>query len=318
MDFSPDGRRLAVPSEDNSLAVYELGESRTVSVPSEGSRFSPRPRIIAPGAPPHQICFSPDGTRIAVARNTDVQIVDADTGVILHTLSHPDRAFGVAWNPDGQTLAVGCDDSVICLWDTLNWGRRLEIRGHFAAVEHVAFNHDGRLLASSSWDRTSRLWDAHSGRELVRTMNHAVQFSSDGRWLGLGLAGTAVGRWEVAMPTEYRTLHPRAGGVGRVDISPDGRLAVSATNRGVDVWDLAGEVRVAQLPVGPVRTVRFTSAGDLIHAGETGIGRWPIDSLAQHAINHGTGFRCRSPTARNSRASRATRVDQARWALALS
>jgi WD40 repeat protein len=52
----------------------------------------------------------------------------------------------------------------------------------------VAFSPDGQRLATVSWDRTAKVWDATSGQELVTLSGHqdavtGVAFSPDGKLL---------------------------------------------------------------------------------------------------------------------------------------
>ncbi len=79
---------------------------------------------------------------------------------------HGGGVYGVAFSPDGRTLAVAAGNSgripepgLVLLWD-VGTGRRVRtLTGHTSAVSSVAFSPDGKLLASGGQDRTVRVWD---------------------------------------------------------------------------------------------------------------------------------------------------------------
>jgi WD40 repeat protein len=77
---------------------------------------------------------------------------------------HTDYVFSVAFSPDSKTLASGCQDGTIKLWDVATGKEQATLTGHKDRVFSVAFSPDGMLLASGSDDRTITLWDVASAK----------------------------------------------------------------------------------------------------------------------------------------------------------
>ena len=48
----------------------------------------------------------------------------------------------------------------------------VELNGHDGPVYSVAFSPDGRRVATAADDRTARIWDVETGRELHRLIGH--------------------------------------------------------------------------------------------------------------------------------------------------
>jgi WD40 repeat protein len=138
------------------------------------------------------------------------------------------------------------------------------------------------------------LWDPWSGRELLRTASRAqIEFSRDGRWLGIGWMGDCRYQLlEVVASVEYRSLSTGLGlgeiGLYEGDISPDGRWLALGTKDGVHVWHLSSGRLVARLPAGPSYSALFQpDASALITCGDSEVQRWPIDGTSRDELRFG-------------------------------
>jgi WD40 repeat protein/sterol desaturase/sphingolipid hydroxylase (fatty acid hydroxylase superfamily) len=114
----------------------------------------------------------------------------------------------------------------------------LVLKGHAGAVTSVAICPDGRLIASGSEDRTVKVWDARTGKDLLTLQGHAravrcVALSPDGRRAVSGSADGTVKVWDLQTGKEQLTLSGHHSAVLSVALSADGQCIVSGSAEGV-------------------------------------------------------------------------------------
>lgn len=123
------------------------------------------------------------------------------------------------------------------------YGEVRRFQGHTARVQSIALSPDGCRALSGSADRTMRLWDVGSGKELRRfevgAGIDAIAFSPDGRRALSGGTDRLVRLWDVETGKELRRFEGHTGYVFRVAFSPHGRYALSGSiGDVVRLWEL--------------------------------------------------------------------------------
>jgi WD40 repeat protein len=64
----------------------------------------------------------------------------------------------IALSPDGRTVAGGCAEGVVKLWDSAPGEERQTLFRHTGSVSMATFSKDGRWLATAGPDNIIRPW----------------------------------------------------------------------------------------------------------------------------------------------------------------
>lgn len=176
--------------------------------------------------------------------------------------------------------------------DSLPQGARVRLGSrwlfHPAPILSLAGSPDGTVLAAGTEDGELRLWEAATGKPILRrrvgAMVHSVAFSPDGELIATTGDGGDVCLWEVETGGIRRRLKGHGAPVYALAFSPDGQYLVSgsAQEEAILVWSLTSE-SVVRIPRRALALV-FTSDGTFAAAsGRNSVDLWGVqgESIGQ-------------------------------------
>ena len=260
--FSADGKTLASGSDGGTIIIWEVDTGNKLRWirnlgGDDGSNTSYYASV-------YEVSLNPDASIVASAgypsgdkqtyrRLHSLRLWEVGTGKLLwQRQADPEvtprrtragKTLGVAFSPDGSTVASGGSDNTIDLWDASTGDALRTLVGHTHVIRRVVFSADGELLASASEDKTVRVWEANTGRSLYTLTRHTepvngVAFSPDGQTLASASGDGTVIVWDVTTGRYRHILTGHEGWVSDVAFSPDGRTVVSGGEDGtIRLWD---------------------------------------------------------------------------------
>jgi WD40 repeat protein len=256
--YSPNGKLLASGSGNGELQFWDAATGKLVWA-LEDSR----------GVITHTIAFSPDGELLASNKEGMLGIWQASTGKKLRDLEGGNTGWegSAAFSPDGKELALGTDnDQAIRIFDPATGKLNRKITGHEKAAVVVVYSKDGKLLVSASKDKTARIWNAATGKELHRFQEpeevEDVALSPDCKLLAVK-THKIVRLWDVASGKEVHRFEHSSMDRRSLAFSPDGKVLGS---NGV-LWDSATGKQVCQCEGEPWGVMTFSPDGKTIATG---------------------------------------------------
>ncbi|MCE9566473.1 MAG: hypothetical protein K8U57_31000 [Planctomycetes bacterium] len=168
-----------------------------------------------------------------------VRCWDPSTGkeVTSVALKRPSGEVWFALSQDDSTLfASSRYESFLQLYDTRSGTPRFAHRGHMNQTHALAFNPDGRLLASGGQDGAVKVWDVATGTEKYAFFSWSwiqnVAFNHDGSRLAARDSVGTVTLWRMTDGSRVWSTKTAEGHGQKLRFSPDGMLIALTTREG--------------------------------------------------------------------------------------
>jgi len=244
--FSPVRNLLAATSETSAVTLYDLDSGRESILWRAPNQGVWRVR---------KLSFSQDGSKLVIYAGSTINFGD-EVWVVNVSSSQVESRHPTTWSdtghhgaarlsPDNRRLYLARSDarnsrySILCL--DLTTGQELwrtETQRDYGLTA-LAVSPDGQVLASGSGfeDPTIRVWDAATGRLLVRLDGHTgwvaeLAFTKDGRRLISAATDQTIRFWDTGTWTETKVLRGHTDEVQAIALSESAQLVASASKDG--------------------------------------------------------------------------------------
>jgi hypothetical protein len=153
----------------------------------------------------YALSYSPEATMIATGGSEldGIEIWDVKTGKLLSTIKVDWDVWSLTWTSDEETLIAGMENGLIRIFDTVTWQQIVVLDKHEGRpVTSLTLFPNDRLLASSSWDGTARLWNLDTNLQVGSPLQHehevnCAAFSADGKLLSTACNDENAYVWDV-------------------------------------------------------------------------------------------------------------------------
>lgn len=216
----------------------------------------PAPEAYRVPMPVTALAFSPDGVLLATSGYHEVILWNPDGGAIVRRIGNiAERIYDLQFSSDGRFLAVAAGTPAqlgeVKLFNAADGSLAADLCTTGDSMFAVSFSPDGSRLAVAGADRTVRVYDVASRKELLLLEDHAdwvmdIAWSPDGKQVATASRDKTAKVFDVGTGDSVITFNGHGQPVYGVGFLPDGKQVVtSGGDKQLRVWNVsdAKEVR---------------------------------------------------------------------------
>lgn len=286
--FSPDGRQIAVVSDDQRINLYtaETGTLEKtlggylVTRDKGGLDYDPNSRwdyyIKKYTDLKNDFAISPDGKHLVKGKIGNIaRMWEIKSGVIAREFHGHDKAvLCMAFDNNGKKLVTGSADQTAKIWDVSTGKELLTLKGHREVIFSVSFSENEQKIITGSWDGSTKVWDATTG-ELLETImfeNSAAYqagFYKNDLYAVIAGLDKSLKIYELDAKKQVREFVGHTDVIQSFDLHAGGKVLTSAS------WD--GKLKSWNIPDGlqqwrfssdePMYAVKYSNDGKQLAAG---------------------------------------------------
>lgn len=204
------GRITAVGWSDNGKLIAAGTTDSTILIWNNSPENNEPVRKFRTGSPVRSMAFCGSDTLFTVQDDGTISLRKiSDRFCEELPVFEGERPLCIAWNRDRNILLAGCESGSIILIDPFDRRTVLRVASHTAGIDNIVFNRDLSLLATSSWNKTIRIYNYNEFFEMhsfvkgvISIENSDVRartlfFTKDGK-LVAGMSDRSLRIWETS------------------------------------------------------------------------------------------------------------------------
>ena len=258
--FSPDGRHALTASNDGTVKLWNATTGKCIKT------------IVKHTGNVNCALFSSDGKQIISSSEDGTSIVCDLKSLSSRTVfSKKDCSVEYAeFNYNDTKMAVVTSNAAHII-DVETGKTDIVVGEHRDLITSASFSPDGKTIATSSYDKTIKIWDITTGKIIHTYSGHSnivkdVVYSPNGRFVLSTSSDNEARIWNVETQASKQRIHNDLGILNSVTYSPDGKyLAAISVDGKARIWNMKTKKDISSFNIPEIaNSITFNKYGDKV------------------------------------------------------